>query len=128
MGDGHQLPGGDGDLLGVAATGQQRAHLVADGPAGDALAQLCDATGALHAEIGRGAARGRVVALALQHVGPVQAGRGHVEDDLARPGLGRGHVLNLEHFGATWVGNHDGAHRITLASRDSAAAGRRAGA
>ena len=34
----HHLAGRDGDALGVPAAGEQRAHLVADRPAGDALA------------------------------------------------------------------------------------------
>src|SRR5688500_19826407 len=37
---GKDLAGRYRDLLGVAAAGQQRAHLVADRPAGDAVADL----------------------------------------------------------------------------------------
>ena len=47
-----------------------------------------------------GAGRRRVVALPLQEVGPVDRGGRHVEQHLARPGLGVGDLAVDQHLGA----------------------------
>ena len=83
VGHRHHLAGGDRDLRRVPAAGQQRAHLVADGEALDALAERGDGAAALEADHARRPGRRRVVALALEQVGAVDRGGGDVEHDLA---------------------------------------------
>ena len=109
-GHGQQLPDGDGDLLGVAAAGEQRADLVADRPAGDALAERRRSAGALQAGVGRGAGRRGVEAAALQQVGPVDGGRDDVDEHLARARDGRVDVGEDERLGAAVGRQRDGAH------------------
>ena len=98
-GPGQQLPRRDGDPLGVAAAGEQRAHLVADRPAGHALADLADDAAALQAEDVAGALRRRVEALPLQEVGAVHRRRRDVDDHLARAAHRVGHLAPAEHLG-----------------------------
>ncbi len=88
-GTGSSCPAGTAHLLGVAAAGEQGAHLVADRPARDALAEA--ATSPLHSSPGysRRTGRRRVEALALHEVGAVDAGRDDVDEHLAGAG-GRG--------------------------------------
>ena len=78
-----QLTGRYRDLLCVAATGEQRAHLVADGPALDVRPGGDDAPGAFEAEDRRCSRRGRVVPGALREVGSVQACGADGDDHLA---------------------------------------------
>ena len=70
---GQQLPGGHPHLLGVPAAGEQRAHLVADRPVVDALTERLDDPAHLEPGDLRLAGRRRVVALALEQVGAVDA-------------------------------------------------------
>ena len=76
-----------GHGLGIAPAGQQRADPVADLPARHAIADLGNHAGAFQAHGLRRAGRGRVHALALQQVRPVQAGRANVDQHLLRAGL-----------------------------------------
>jgi hypothetical protein len=72
-----------GAELGIAATGNQRAHLIAHTPSADALAQFGDRAGHFHAEnLGR-ARRRRITARALRQIGVVQPRRGHLDQHLA---------------------------------------------
>ena len=64
-----QLAGRDRDALGVAAAGEQRAHLVARRPVAGAVAHGADGAAALQPEVRRRARRRRVEALPLQDVG-----------------------------------------------------------
>ena len=83
----HHLARGADDPLGVPAARQQRAALVADAPAGDALADGRDGAAALEPEHVRRPGRRGVVALPLQQVGPVDRRRNDRDGDLAGPGL-----------------------------------------
>src|SRR5690606_19338635 len=104
------LAGRDGDALGVAAAGQQRADLVALRQVRHALADGRDDAGALQPEhLGR-AGRRRIVALALQEVGAVDAGGGDLDDDLAGSGLGRGDVGDDEALGSSGLFHDHGSH------------------
>jgi hypothetical protein len=75
-------------IFGIAAAHHQRHHAVADLPALDVRAECYDFAGDLEPRnIGR-AGRRRVEALALHHVGPVDAGSRHLHQDLAGAGVG----------------------------------------
>src|SRR5882757_1801311 len=79
----HQLAGGDGDAFGIAAAGEQRAHLVADFPALDARADGGNPTAAFQPEDGRRAGWRRIVPHALCNVRAIDARGDDVEQDLA---------------------------------------------
>jgi len=64
----------------------------------------------LQARVRRRAGRGRVVALPLQQVGPVEAGGGDGDQDLAGPGDGVGHLGPGEHLRTARFGNRHGIH------------------
>ena len=83
----HHLARGADDPLGVPAARQQRAALVADAPAGHAVADGRDGAAALEPEHVGGTGRRGVVALPLQQVGPVDGGRDDRDGDLAGTGL-----------------------------------------
>ncbi len=83
------LTGGNGDVFGVSAAGQQRANFLSHRPSGDIRADFGDDAGDLHADDLAGARRWRVFTGGLQHVGAVDTGRGDFDQHLARP---RGHV------------------------------------
>ena len=83
MRDGQHVPLRHRDFLRVTAARQQRAHLLADLPPGDAGTDGGDGAAALEAER-RGRAWWRpVTALSLQQVGTVDGRRRNVEHDLA---------------------------------------------
>ena len=110
VGDGEDLAGGHGDLLGVAAADEQRAHLVADDPLGDVRANGVDDTGDLEAG-DVGLAGGRVVeALSLKGVRAVDARCGDLDADLAGLGLGGVDVGEDEGLRAARLGDGDGLH------------------
>jgi hypothetical protein len=97
-------------VLGIAAAGHQRADLVADVPLAGTFAKGCDFASDFQPRRGRCAGWGRITALALKHVRPVDAGCGHLDQYLALAGLrcvdGAGH----QRFGAAWLGDGDGGH------------------
>ena len=105
-----QLPRRDGDPLGVAAAGEQRAHLVADRPVRHAVADLADDAAALEAEDLAGALGRRVEALPLQQVGAVHRAGLDVDDHLTRPADRVGHLAPAEHLGATGFADRDRTH------------------
>ena len=70
-------------VFGIAAARRQRADPVADAPALHARADGRHLAGDLEAGQVGGAGRRRIGALALQHVGPVDAGGAHPDQDLA---------------------------------------------
>ena len=70
-------------VLGIAAARQQRADLVADLPFRDARPHCRDLAGGLEPGQVGGVRRRGVAAGALRHVGPVDAGRAHPDQDLA---------------------------------------------
>src|SRR5690606_9272490 len=108
--DRQQLRRGHGDLLRVPAAREQRAHLVADLPALDTLAERGDPAGALEPDDVRRAGRRRVVALPLQQVGAVDRARHHVDDDLARARDGVRDLGPLQHFRAARFPHRDRMH------------------
>ena len=72
----------------IAAADHQGHHAVAELPALDARSQRHDFAGDLEAGNIRRARRRRVEALALHHVGPVDAGGRYLDQDLAIAGVG----------------------------------------
>ena len=110
--DRQHVPGRHRDLLGVTASGQQRAHLVAWLPAGDLAADGCDPAGALHARIGRRARRRRVAALPLRQIGPVHSGCSNSDQHLIGCRDRIGHFAQLEYLWPARVIDHNRAHGV----------------
>ena len=105
------LAGGHGDLLGIAATGQQGAHLVADRETRvDVGSERGDAAGALETGVRRRARRRGVVPLPLQDIGAVDGRGDDVDQHLARSGSDVVDVLPLQHVGPAGFGDHDRLH------------------
>jgi hypothetical protein len=105
------------DLFGVATTGLDAHHGVADGPAGDAGPDGRDDTGVLHPrDLRRRVAlhptRVGVAAGALHDVGPVEGAVVHVHEHV----LGSGHrgvdVLQGQHLAAAVAVEHDRSHHV----------------
>jgi len=115
--DVHQLPDGYRDQLRVAAAGEQRAHFVADVPAGNRITECLDGPGDLHAEVGRGAGRWRVVALPLQDVGAIQRRGSDPNQDLTRTCNRIVDLLNFEDVRTAGLSDDDCAHGSTVAGR-----------
>ncbi|KMS82714.1 hypothetical protein ACZ91_57125 [Streptomyces regensis] len=109
-----QLARGHGHLLGVATACQQGAHLVADLPLGDALAELRDRPRTLQAEDLARAGRRRIVAHPLHHVRPVDGRRRDVEEHLAGRGFRIGDLGQFEILWWAWFPEHDRAHTATV--------------
>ena len=112
---GQELAGGDGDLLGVAAAGEQCAYRVTGLPAGHVRADRGDRARALKAGIRRGALRRRVVPLALHHVRAVHRGCGHVDENLVRSGHRIRDLGPLENLRTAGFGDDHRVHRYLLA-------------
>ncbi|GAA3054693.1 hypothetical protein GCM10020000_41060 [Streptomyces olivoverticillatus] len=114
---GQQLARRHADLLRVSAARQQRAHLVADGPAAHPRPDRRDAAGALQARVGGGAGRRVVEALPLEQVGAVD-GAGHdLDQDLSRSGRGVGDLRPHQGLGSAGYGNGDRMHAARLLPR-----------
>ena len=90
-------------IFGIAAARDQRADLLADQPARP-LARRHDLAGDLEPRNVASARRRRIKAAALQHVGPVDPGRGHPDQHLARPGPRHRPLDQLELFGSAGFG------------------------
>ena len=106
----HALVGDE--LLGLRPARHDAHRLVADRPAGNALAQRRDGAGELEArdlELGLRTRRG-VVAHPLKQVGSVHGRAHHVHQDLLGSGRWIGHVSQFEHFDAAVFGNHHCTH------------------
>ena len=113
--DRQQLAGRDGDPLGVPAAAEQRAHLVADLPAGDAVAERgrpgrCTpgpGTAGRRAAAGSGPAAAcrsaRLTALAATSTSTSPARRLRV-----------GHLRPVQHLGTARLADRDRVHRPTL--------------
>jgi hypothetical protein len=107
VGHGHRLALVHGGELGLAAAADDRHHAIARAEPLGARPARDDLAGELEAgDIRRRARRRRVQAAPLHHVGAVDAGRLDADEDLARPGLGVGVVLDAELL----VADRDGAH------------------
>ena len=109
----HHLPDRHGHARGVPATGEQGAHLVADRPALDALAELGDPAAALEADDVGGAGRRRVEALPLQGVGPVDRRGDDVDQHLAGGRASGRRPRRRTGPRAPGPGGDDGAHGIS---------------
>lgn len=116
--DGQQLAHGHGHLLGIPTTGEERADLVADRPAGvvGARAERGDRAADLEARQRGGALGWGVVALALLDVRAVHARGDDVDEHLALAGHGRVDLGRDEDVGVTGLVDRDGAHASTLES------------
>ncbi|CAB4743304.1 unannotated protein [freshwater metagenome] len=108
--DAHELAYRNSDSIGVAATGEERGHLIADRAGGHACTELTDGAGAFEAEdVARTWGWG-IEALSLHDVGAVHGRCGDVDDDLTRAGLRVGDFVPGEHARVTGRCNDDGAH------------------
>ena len=83
----------------IAAAVHQRADGVADFEARDARSELRDRAGHFEAEQVRSALRRRVEALALHHVGTVDAGSRDLDQHLSWTWLGHAARRRHKHFG-----------------------------
>ena len=124
LGHRQQLPGRHPHLLGVPATGEQGAHLVADGPAVDALTERLDDPAHLEPRDVGLAGRWRVVALALQQVGAVDSGSRDPHEHLAGARGGRVDVGEHQRVGAAELGEGDRLHPATVCPGRPVRAGR----
>ena len=113
-GTGSSWPSRHHDLLGVAAAGQQRAHLVTRPPAGDAVADGPDPAGAFQARVRRRARRRRVAALPLHQVGAVDTAGGDLDDHLAGAGDRVGYLKPAQDVGFAGLGDDDGVHSLSF--------------
>ena len=116
-GTGSSWPAGTATFSRVSAAREQRAHLVADGPAGDTGAELGDPAGALQAGVGGGAGRRVVEALALEEVGAVDRARRHLDEHFALAGHRVGDLVPHQRLGSTGFGNRDRMHEGDATSR-----------
>ncbi len=121
LGHRQQLTGRHDGLLGVAAAREQRAHLVADGPAADTGTEFGDTAGALQPGVGGGAGRRVVEALSLQDVGAVDGPGHHLDQHLALAGRGVGDLVPHQCLGPTRFGNRDRMHGTDGTPRPSLA-------
>ena len=121
--DREQLARRHGDLLRIPTAGQQRADLVPDGPAVDAVAELRDTPAHLETRVCRRAGRRVVVPLSLHDVRPVHPGGDHLDDDLTGPGHRVGHVVEDEGLGSTGLRERDRLHVASLWRAAASASG-----
>jgi hypothetical protein len=118
LGHGQALRHGRDAVFSVAPTGDQGAHAVAHfetrfGQRGGVTRfdHACDFEAR---QIGR-AGRRRVMPFALQHVGPVDTARTHMDQRLARPRLGLRTFGQTQHFRLAKRGNFYDTHTKTIA-------------
>ena len=114
VGHREELTGGRGDLLGVAAAGEQRGDAIADAPVLHVGAELDDRARDLEAGDLRRTRRRVVEALPLQEVGAIHSGGVDSDEDLVRPDLRGGDVGELQCLGISGGGNRDSAHVTTV--------------
>ena len=108
VGHRHQLALVDDAQLGLAAAAGDRHHAVAHSEARGARPERSDLAGELEPrDVLRRARRGRIAALALQHVGAVEPGGADAHEHFAGPGFGVGALLD----GDVTVGDHGSPHR-----------------
>ena len=86
VGNRQGVTGVDHRMVGIAATAQQGADAIPDGPARDAVADLVDLARDLETEDVGGSGRGRIAAEPLQDVGTVDAGGTDPDANLAGAG------------------------------------------
>ena len=115
VGHRQRLAGMDDQLFGVRATRLDPHHLVADLPAGDAIADGGDDAGELKAwDLRRGAgltaARVRVLAAPLQDVGSVDGRVMDVDEQVVGAGYRRFDLAEAEDLRPAVLGEHHGAH------------------
>ena len=96
--------------LGISAAGDERADAVADVPVGHVGADRVDRAGDLEPGNVRRAGRRRVLPAPLHHVGPIDAGRGHPDQHLARARRRPRTFDRNEHLGSAGLANLDGNH------------------
>jgi hypothetical protein len=107
LGHRHQLALVDRRELGLPAAADDRHHAIALGEARSAGAVRHDLAGELEPRnVLRRAGRSGVRAAALEHVRPVQTGRAHADEHLARPRGWVGMLFDDQFF----VPNRDCAH------------------
>jgi hypothetical protein len=98
--------------FGIAAAGNQSGHRVAHPPARYPLAKRRDPASDLQPR-DVGSPRRRLVAtLALHHIGPIDAGRGDLDQQLALSRPGDGPLGRPQDLGSPETGDLDGDHAV----------------
>ena len=103
--------GGYAAVFGVAATGDEGAHGIAD-IEGCIVCRGRHDAGDFEAQNRRGTVRRGILALALQYVGPVDSRRFNLNDDFMRAWCRSGHRAKLEYFRPARTEEVDEAHRF----------------
>jgi hypothetical protein len=106
LGPGEHESGVHGDVLGVAASGEEGADLGAEERGVVVAADVDDRAGDLESGPGGRTGRARVVAGDLEEVGAVDAGGGDLDEDFIGAGRGLGHLGG----GEAAVGDGHGKH------------------
>ena len=110
VGNGQRVALMDGDIFGIAAAGHQRHHRIANLEPRRAAAERHDMAGDFQARKVGGALGRRIAALALQHVGPIDAGRCDRDQDLALERMGHRPLDRFEHIRSAGLVDRDGGH------------------
>ncbi len=111
-GKGQALRRGRRAEFGIAAARHQRTGLIADLPAAYIGAQRHDTARDLQPRNVGSARRRAIAALALQHVGPVDAGGGDLDQHLTRARLGHRPLGGLQHIRSAKFGDLDDVHGV----------------
>jgi hypothetical protein len=109
-GQGQDIGAMDAHEFGIAAAGCQGHDLVPDAPARGARSKRRDHARHFESGKGRRILRCRISALALQHVGPIDAGGLDPDQHLAVAGPWHSHGLGLEHLRVPRLRDHDPGH------------------
>ena len=99
-------------ISGIAATGQQRAHRIADLPACHPGPDGGDMPGTFQSRQGRGIGRWRIAASALQRIGAVYPGPGHADQDLPMARHRHRNGAALQHLWPARLCDFNCLHRV----------------
>ena len=110
LGDRQRLAGIDDAIFGIAAAADEPADLVADPPAGDALADARDLARDFQPRRIGGAGGRRIFADALDEIAAVEPGGMDLHQHLARLRLRHGQAADLQHVGVAELADADRVH------------------
>jgi hypothetical protein len=97
-------------VLGVAAARDERAHVIADAPVPDSVADLLDGAGDFESGNIRRSGRGRVFTLPLGDVGPIHTSGQHMDQHVTRRGSGDRAFHRRQHIGTAWLSDLNREH------------------